>query len=199
MTNNAQLLPLIKELNDMKDGGGGEWDSAIVACISAVEEHAIACIEAAKPADAYMHIPSGACFDEVIASVDDSAIVKLTPDALGSLPVVAWMHLQREYSEPMPRRLDQDELNRGWTEYPLTDHAQATAEIAKRDAEIQRHIRHKLEDEQCIAELSAKLAGVDGLLSSMKLIATVNACDYEYQRWAREALATYEAAQGEKK
>lgn len=109
MTNNAQLLPL-PELSDddLELLHYNPNTSDVVEFLHRyAQSYALACIEAAKPAD-----------------------------ALGSLPVVAWSDGS---SVVVNRYWDQNiekAVKLGWN--PLTDHAQATAAIAKRDAEIVR-------------------------------------------------------------
>jgi hypothetical protein len=207
MTNNAQLLPLPEDREEFEmflirhlgpSALAGDkisiHDAAELAFAKGIEHgrNALACIEAAKPADEGWK--TKAAFG--MYSHDGKIIDRAKPaDALWSLPVVGYIedgvfgyasYYTVEGIAPLPGSI------------PLTDHAQATAEIAKRDAEIERHIRHKLEDERCIAELTAKLAGVDGLVEEIgEAIGDIaGIAQYTAQEFIRAALATYEAAQG---
>jgi len=45
----------------------------------------------------------------------------MTKEVLKQEPV-AWMHVQGNYKEPSFRQLDDDEVERGWEQYPLYTH-----------------------------------------------------------------------------
>lgn len=63
-----------------------------------------------------------------------NATAAATTPAQPAEPVVAWMHIQGNHTEPSLRRLDDDEIARGWTEVPL--YAAVPAAVPLTDAEI---------------------------------------------------------------
>lgn len=112
MSNNAQLLLLPDEVQAFvhcQGMGGMIVEGPQYHAVCEWITNALACIEAAKPAD-----------------------------ALGSLPVVADLSINRQagFDLLLTARNAGKCLKDG--HYELTDHAQATAEISKRDAEIER-------------------------------------------------------------
>lgn len=147
-----------------------------------------------------------------------------TADALGSLPVVAYRALipqsrrgyANDYCFYMPESgMLKAHIAAGDEVIPLTDHAQATAELEKRDAEILRlhtigtqHTDRLALYMEEVAALRNKLAGVDGLAKALEFVSNADLASqdsgnrglalYEAGNVARKAIATYEAAQGEK-
>lgn len=96
--------------------------------------------------------------------------------------------------------------------YQLTDHAKATAALAQKDEEIAElkleiSVSDKLQRER-LATLRSKLAGVDGLVYAFRKAVSdygkpggpwnVSSEPGDWITMAKEALATYEAAQVEK-
>jgi hypothetical protein len=221
MTNNAQLLPLPEDREEFEmflirhlgpSALAGDkisiHDAAELAFAKGIEHgrNALACIEAAKPADEGWK--TKAAFG--MYSHDGKIIDIAKPaDALWSLPVVGYIedgvfgyasYYTVEGIAPLPGSI------------PLTDHAQATAEIAKRDAEIVS-LKYQLgggelaaqELERQVDYLRAKLAGVDGLVEALRnLYNTVEFLVHPVTSnpiraaldSTKHALATYEAAQG---
>jgi hypothetical protein len=172
MTNNAQLLPL-PEVTP-------ETPLAIMHQYTAdqMQSYALACIEAAKPAD-----------------------------ALGSLPVVEgiaaddWIDGAWDDTHGSGLFATSDAIRQ------FADHAQATAEIARLTADRDHwkqmtHDKYWQQVNTLSAEnaaLRAKLAWVDGLVEALRAIidnGPFTANHKELLDAGSAALATYEAAQG---
>jgi hypothetical protein len=67
---------------------------------------------------------------------------------------VAWMHKQGNYTEPHLRQLDNDEIERGWTEKPLYTAPPQREWVGLTDEEA----RKTFEAHNCV--ISADLAGI---------------------------------------
>lgn len=130
-------------------------------------------------------------------SATENATLPAT-DALGSLPVVAdAVALLTKLEQFLIYHgdkacIDVSEWKTLWL--AVADHAQATAEIAKRDAEIawRKQLIEKME--HAAKHDAAKLAGVDGLVEALRDIAG-DSDDPGAKLCASHAIHTYEAAQ----
>lgn len=171
---------------------------------------ALANLQAAKPAQTCNYPDCNCPFD---APADPSWCARGLPkqaakptDALGSLPVVAW-RINTGHGSSVKEWIPEEHRS-FWK--PLTDHAQATEALAKKEAFWKRVVnvadaQTNQYIEKCKA-LEAKLAVVDGLAKAAVAFIDSHAADPDITQEMREkysayqeALATYEIAQGEKK
>lgn len=142
------------------------FDAAPLFTADQMREYALANLQAAKPAD---HCMCDHCKDGVLHDSDCAVHNKGVPDLLGpcdcsakpadapgSLPVVAYVS----------GRYERDGYNDEITAFlpiatALTDHAQATAELAKRDEIIERY-------SMCIRENQAEIERLRDKLEQVK-------------------------------